>query len=867
MRSITALVGELMKKYPFFGNRIIRTYFILHVGNLFFVSSSLGAQEVSPLRNELQYYPQLKNEEFLQTMIPKEKFLLGIIQSVNEEMEKRRSEGARIADLGIEEVISPGDIIGDEYGQELQRVVRLLDEIVQLEKKAKQQVDLEALEVLSGLKKNISEILDSGNLTDRVEQLTQGFDVIQKEEADSSDRENVSESSDLEDQVGIKDLYEQWKYNSILDYKVVLTEHQFLRMRLLKTATPSQERRMFQRDLKKALESYSYGDFPVSRLLLQDILDTYSYRLMDDVLYYSSESSYGLNYFDEALESYHRLVTEYPESSFCAKGLVKLIYIYYIYGEFDKVSKAYQQLLIKEDYLDSESLSTISYLVAYAHFKAGAYDKALEYLANVPTESTYFFPSLYLSAACYSNLGKDNLALSLYQRLIVEKNKGKNDPVLAQIKDNILLKLGLIYYERGDNKRATQFFNLVSKDFQHYDLSVIGKAWSAYRSGRPGEALRSVEWVLRNSMVSNYAYEARVLAANSKILLGHTEEAIEDLKQVYQLGSRVDQIEKNPSDKMSSLEGIVRIEEYQARFLDEREREMFSEIEQIRRFLQSSSFSEDPSDSGKTESNNIFTEETQRLTKKIEALDRLEEQARESETKLFIEDIRRLRRDFIQILEEHTKRFSGRMLDPIEDPLIRRMGMAEYFKYIFRSLLLETIREKEQTKKNIRVAEELLEEARQQDKFEYAIRMEVKKEELEDYYGRLNQYEVWLRENFPQELRVELERWTTFSGFGISNINFSRIKETEERITQISRTIGFLDQVFKAKRKELENRIQGLLSDVAMIEEQMRQEAERREQREKDRFFKAEYFERQRQESVTGKLREKPETEKGKVKK
>ena len=184
--------------------------------------------------------------------------------------------------------------------------------------------------------------------------------------------------------------------------------------------------------------------------------------------------------------------------------------------------------------------------------------------------------------------------------------------------------------------------------------------------------------------------------------------------------------------------------------------------------------------------------------------------------------------------------------------------MTEYLRYIFRSLLLETVREKKQTQKDIEEAERLLREARKQNKFDLLIRMEIKKEELEDYYGKLNQYEVWLRENFPQDFRVELNRWATFSGYGISNINFSRIKQCDQRIAKISQTIDALDRVFKAKKKDLDNRIQGLLNDVATIEEQMRREAEKRQQREKEHFFKTRYFEKEKREPP-GKLNEKPE--------
>ena len=175
---------------------------------------------------------------------------------------------------------------------------------------------------------------------------------------------------------------------------------------------------------------------------------------------------------------------------------------------------------------------------------------------------------------------------------------------------------------------------------------------------------------------------------------------------------------------------------------------------------------------------------------------------------------------------------------------------------------MQTVREKEQTRKDIRDVEQILRDARAQDQFTLAIQMELAREEFEDYFNTLNQHEVWLRENFPQDFRVELDQWATFSGYGISNINFQRIKECEDQIGQISATIDAVDYVFVSKKKDLENRIQGLLSDVAKIEEQMLEEASMREQMEKERFYKTEYFNRQRQEAAAGKLHEVPVIEK-----
>ena len=118
----------------------------------------------------------------------------------------------------------------------------------------------------------------------------------------------------------------------------------------------------------------------------------------------------------------------------------------------------------------------------------------------------------------------------------------------------------------------------------------------------------------------------------------------------------------------------------------------------------------------------------------------------------------------------------------------------------------------------------------------------------------MNQYEVWLRENMPGDVNIEIDRWASFSGYGISSINFARIKECEHKIEQMSNIIENIDYIFGEKRRNMDNRIQGLLLDVAEIEEQMRREADSRESNEKDRFFKTDYFNKRKHESAVQSL-------------
>lgn len=833
--------GHIMKK-----NRIFLLQKLLVFGAIVLSINHVFSATDNAASSSLRYYVQMQNEEFLRTMIPKEKYLLGLVRNVSNELKERRSEGLSASALGVDEMKRPEDVIAEAYSEEFNHILDLLNEIEHLESKAKQKADITSLQSLAQLKEKVKNVIEKkGNGKD-------DFDLIGKSQSKQTPPVKSTTAVDLEDKgYDSGDLFGELKYVRILDYKVKLTEYQFLQARLLNTADPKQKKRMLQRDLRQALEAYSESDFALARLQMQDILENYSDYLLDDIQFYFSEAAYGLNLLDEALAGYRVLIEKYPTSSFRANALVKTIYIYFIYNDLMQLSANYEQLIPLSGTLDPVTSGTVFYIVGYTYFRAAQYQKALLALAKIKSNMSYFYPSLYLAASCYSNLGKDKDALLIYDRLSREPNP-QMDPVLFQIKNNSLLKLGLISYDRNQPELAISYFNRVSENLPNYDLSLLGKAWSAYQTGQPIETLENIETLLQSSLASKYMYEARVLAARSKEILGYKEEAIRELKGVYQERKATRIIQQNKT----SLDNVDKVANTTYNIVDERNKKLYKEIEQIRTFLANSRLTQ----YGTNQSEQTLDSYSRSLEVKIQNLDRLEVSTKDARD---LEDIRRLRSDLIQILQKQMNRSTSPSLGSASDPLVQRMGMSDYLKYMFRSLLLDILRDKDQTMQDLQEASDLIVRIQSQNDFDLSIRMEIRKEEMDDYYNKLNQYEVWLRENFPQQYQLELEQWTNFSGYGISNINFSRIKECEAQIANISTTVDALDKVFWSKRNKLELRIQGLLSDVAKIENQMKIEAEKNEQKERDRFFKQDYFDQQSKEAVAGSLKESPESGKG----
>ncbi|MBN1895515.1 tetratricopeptide repeat protein [bacterium] len=809
-----------------------------------------GATGADSSFSELAYYLELQESEFVSAMLPRERLLLNLANSVYEEIEDRKKEGAVTLDLGVADIVSPEDRLVEEYDREVEEINRLLNQIQDLEKLARRKSNLDILQALSALKSRVLEMLPgmrsaSGSRPDAEESGEERAADIPGEMMALDRFSHKTDSSGRTQSSLAQSLFNEWKYNRLLDFQAKTAKFEYLRTRLLRTASRNQEERMFRRDLKNALAAYWKGDLELSRVLLSDILSVYGRgRILDDVLFYLSESAYGLNRLDEALSGYQRLMKEYPDSPLTGKAGMKILYIHYFYGQWDELTSVFQKIYTRPDLLDDEAWSTAAYLMGYVFFQKGQFGKALTVLATVKPGTAYYYPSFYLSAACYSNLEDDESALKIYYDLAHIGNDPKKDPLLDQIQNNALLKSGFIYYERGDHDRARSMFDQVSRNFRNYDLSILGKAWSAFEQGKPVQSLKNAETLLRESMVSSYAYEAQVLAASSKDILGQKEEAIEDLLQVYRAGesSAGSPVQMDAAGSTTGAVGQAGVESARAR---ERNENLYREASRIGRFLSIRT-------GLSRESTEALHPETDRIEGQIEALDRLESEL-SGRSGSSLDRIRQVRSGLIETLEAHNAGlFRERRSD--SDPLIRRMGMTEYLGYLFRTLLQETLREKSETEQDLLDAEALIDRARQDGNFDVQIRMEIKKSELEDYYARLNQYEIWLRENTPEDFRVDIGQWASFSGYGISNINFSRIKEFENRMSRISVLIGSLEKTYRAKRRELEARVQDLLADVERIEAEIGLESQKRKEKERNLFFQDMYFDRLNQESAVGTL-------------
>lgn len=821
-------------------------FYCLFVLSLFLDRGILPAQESSDPAYRPRYYARLQKDEFTNLLLPKEQMLLIFVRQIHDEMAQRRRAGVSLSRLGIDDLVSPDSKMMDLYTKELEKVQSLTKEIEALEIRAKRQSDFEVLNAIAMLRRRIREMVETHSVPDLPDGVSGGDGFPPDQEtlvlktAPASAERKTTDSEDL---------FEQWQYNRLLNYKLKLTQYELIHAKLLRGGSESENERMFKRDIRDAFVAYSAGEFTLSRLLFRRLLSTYPDRRLDDVLFYAGESSYALNYLDEALDSYRRMIQQYPASDYTARALVKLFNVFYIYRDNKKLNRTYETLRRFRAQLDDDTWNTLTYLLAYAEFRNMQYREAIGHFFAVDPSHAYYYPALYLAATCQVNLGQKHQAMRLYQKIAKELSGRRSNPVFGQIRNNALLKLGLSYYETGENDRAIAILDQVSESSDYYDLSVMAKAWSAFRAGRPGETLMNVDALFQTSAVSDYVYEAKLLAASAKELLGKKEEALSDLRELYHI-ARQDAV--NPVSPSGITEDAVRALIEPLSPGEKRNRVLMRQAGRIHEFLHGRGETRQTKDRAEKQEMSRY----QALNMQLANLDTLEREAKDREDSEMVSQIRGVRSQLLVLLKDETG--SREFDDETErdDDLIRSLGMTRYLNYTFERLNHEVRREKEFTAAALSEIVEAIRSAREEDQYNRGLRLEIRQTELEDYLLKLNQFEVWIIENIPRSGQMDISQWASFSGYGISNITFSRIKDIEARMETLSRSVQGLNTVIQNRQIAFEQRIQGLMDDVTHIELQMRREERRRETLEKERFFETQYFDRQPKETSAGPVRE-----------
>lgn len=294
----------------------------------------------------------------------------------------------------------------------------------------------------------------------------------------------------------------------------------------------------------------------------------------DTFLFLSGFSAYLLKSYDLAINSFERLIQNYPNSQFTPTGAYRIGIIYIRTEFYDKAIKYFT--LIVNNYKQFKLYQNAIYLSAYSYYKLQNYEKSYEYalmlIKNYPNdENTKIAKNLikeiyllrpeivdstteyydYLKAYKLYKEDKCHSSIEVYKVFINSKEKRVLFFFKTTIGDAFLndafLEMGECYMKVQNHKEAISSFKRCKLDECSYKLAI-----SLYFDKNYGQSIAHFERLLKNKNFISKIPEIYYYLGLNYLAMNKRKKAEEYLNK-----SKVLYMEMGDSEKVKTIESIL----------------------------------------------------------------------------------------------------------------------------------------------------------------------------------------------------------------------------------------------------------------------------------------------------------------------
>jgi len=773
-----------------------------------------------------------------------------------------------------------------DYSREIKSLLRIYDDIDGFQKRAAYMGDSEVVGHIENQKDKIVKIFEESRIASgapdkvvedyikeaativdvlkQIDQLQQkaGIDSSLYMNADSA-REKIVTKIDSrilnllgytsgEKMTGrtITEYFNSWKVKKISEYQISYTRYRILRDNLIKTATTEQRDQMLEAEVSDALLSYANNKFELAEIQFNQVLSGYQtyYPSLDGVKFYRSEANYANNYYDAAEQGYVEVLQNHPQSKFLGLCHLRLMAINYTYYRDDRFFNHYEKLLEFVDDIEAEDMNKAHYLAGVVLIRKRQLDEANEALKKISENSQYYLVAQYLRGVALVNLDKFDLAANIFKQIIEKDRNPWTDINISVLRNESLLKMGYLHYQRGEHDQALEYFNQVSKGFDGYDESLIGQAWSNLKKSQYGAAINKVDLICNNFLMSNYTYEALVLSAHCKRAQDRTNAALKDLRYVASARQVLNRVNEYNTERSKVLKQLDQLEILEEKVLEHQNKSLYPKILRARNLINQALASFRFRGAVSSRVMEEYNSERKLILRQVEEFDRIIAYAEEQGEEKMLKDALMQRERMIGVLQKYQlKQPLSNVSYFMDYPLATKEGGIIYRRGILQKLVSELVLEKQIIQKDLQIISELA-SLNVDSKIDITIDLEILEEDLNDLNNQLNRFEIWLSRHQVENIETQTVRWANFSGFGISDINFSLFREKNQQMVGLAKNLATIESILVQKKNNLETRLARFDNEVRKIQKEMESEKVRLEKLEKEKYFQEIYFENKTRE-------------------
>ena len=656
----------------------------------------------------------------------------------------------------------------------------------------------------------------------------------------------------------VSEFLDEWKAERMADYKARLTQYQLIHQKLVTTAKDRERNRMLGREVGDALLNYANKEYLLADYQLQYLLDTYGqyYKGLDPLIFYQSESKFSQGYIDAATDGYKTIIEKYTGSPFLTESILRMMQIT---KKFNNRKQFYDYFELMKSYsakANRQELEAAYYLAANEYFNDRRFRDAEETLQMIPQPSPYYLSAQLLLATVYNNIGNYSKAIPIFTMLSDRKNYPWTGLNTAYIRNSALVRLGLIYYQRGEFEKALDYFQQVSRGYEERDKAMIAAAWAQLKTGRYTQSVERSQALLKEYLASNYTYEALVLAGHCKRIMEQPELAREAMRYVASAHGVLDVNKKYYKERQDLRSQSAELDRIERQVLETRNDSLYADVARLRDTINRTLLSvKQRSDRGSILIQD-YSDERKYVVERLMELDKIIELAIKEGREDLAYDAARQRLRLFKVLETFRSDLDVTNASYLVDyPLAAKEAEVLHQKEVVKSMLRDLESEKHRIEKELGDLTALSSESPDYENISSRIDLEMLEYNLNNLRNRTSQLRFWLAENEPEEMVTNFDKWTDYSGLGLTDITHEEIEKRSKRIADLSQNIVAINDMLKKKEKELEAKMAQFDEDFRMFQRALEAEKVKYEKREKSLIFESLYFDEKEKEEESWEAR------------
>jgi TolA-binding protein len=281
----------------------------------------------------------------------------------------------------------------------------------------------------------------------------------------------------------------------------------------------------------EAMRLYLAGKYWEASYAFGKVISLYpNFYLNDKASFYMGNSYRFLQMNGIARETYKNALEEYTTSDMRPKYLYGLENLDYREGKYEDALK--NHAFITNLYGESEIRPDADYLAGEVHFLRKNYSAAEQLLGRLkPGDPSYFYAQYTLSIINVENRKTDAAILNLENVI----NDTMQDPGSQLLQDAANTKLGHLYFEQVELRKAVESYKRVPDASSYGDEALLGTAWSWIKANQPAVSMQTVDRLISSHPESPLVAEAYLLRGYSQMLQKNYAEAIPALEKCVSL--------------------------------------------------------------------------------------------------------------------------------------------------------------------------------------------------------------------------------------------------------------------------------------------------------------------------------------------